>query len=164
MELLSPSIGLIFWMTVGFLILLFLMKKMAWGPILKMLKERESGIEDALRSAEKAKEEMAALQASNEKIIHEAKAERDALLKEAREIKETIIAEAKATANKEGDRLLAIARENIQNEKAAAVTDLKNQVAQLSIEIAEKILKNELSSDEKQKALLNNLLDDVNVN
>lgn len=164
MELLSPSLGLIFWMTLCFLILLFLLKKMAWGPILKMLKERETGIANALDSAKKAKEEMAALQASNEKILNEAKVERDKLLKEARDIKDSIIAEAKSNANKEADRLLAIARENIQNEKAAAVTELKNQVAKLSIEIAEKILKEELSSTDKQKALVSNMLNDVNMN
>ncbi len=164
MELVKPSIGLIFWMAVSFSIILFLLKKFAWKPILGMIKEREESIENALAAAEKAKEEMKALQSNNERILAEARAERDTLLKEAREIKDKMIAEAKTTATKEGERLLAIARENIQNEKMAAITELKNQVATLSIEIAEKILKSELSSDEKQKTLVNTLLKDVNLN
>lgn len=164
MELVKPSIGLIFWMVVSFSIILFLLKKFAWKPILTMIKEREQSIENALAAAEKAKADMAVLQSDNERILAEARAERDVLLKEAREMKEQIISEAKGAATKEGDRLLKIARENIQNEKMAAITELKNQVATLSIEIAEKILKSELSSDEKQKSLVNNLLKDVNLN
>ncbi len=164
MELVKPAFGLVFWMVVSFGIIFFILKKFAWKPILNMLTEREESIQNALDSAKKAKEEMLALQAGNEKILQEAKLERDKLLKEARDIKDSIILEAKTTASKEGDRLLAIARENIQNEKAAAVTELKNQVAKLSIEIAEKILKEELSSTEKQKALVSNLLNDVNMN
>ncbi|MBL7884219.1 MAG: F0F1 ATP synthase subunit B [Bacteroidia bacterium] len=164
MELVKPSIGLIFWMAVSFSIILFLLKKFAWKPILGMIKEREESIENALAAAEKAKEEMKALQSNNERILAEAKAERDTLLKEAREIKEKMIADAKGIATKEGERMLNIARENIQNEKMAAITELKNQVASLSIEIAEKILKSELSSDEKQKSLVNTLLKDVNLN
>jgi F-type H+-transporting ATPase subunit b len=164
MELVKPAIGLIFWMALSFGIILFLLKKFAWKPILGMIKEREDSIENALASAEKAKEEMRTLQASNERILNEAKAERDQLLKDAREIKEKMIAEAKETATKEGERLLKAARENIQNEKMAAVTDLKNQVASLSIDIAEKILKAELSSDEKQKTLVTTLLKDVHLN
>jgi len=164
MELVKPSIGLIFWMAVSFSIILFLLKKFAWKPILGMIKEREESIESALAAAEKAKEEMKALQSNNERILAEARAERYTLLKEAREIKDKMILEAKTTATKEGERMLAIARENIQNEKMAAITELKNQVATLSIEIAEKILKSELSSDEKQKSLVNTLLKDVNLN
>jgi F-type H+-transporting ATPase subunit b len=164
MELVKPSIGLIFWMIVSFSIILFLLKKFAWKPILGMIKEREESIENALASAEKAKLEMKALQSSNERILAEARSERDALLKDAREIREKMISEAKNAANKEGERMLAAARENIQIEKNAAIADLKNQVASLSIEIAEKILRSELSSDEKQKTLVNTLLKDVNLN
>jgi F-type H+-transporting ATPase subunit b len=164
MELVKPSIGLIFWMIVSFSIILFLLKKFAWKPILGMIKEREESIENALAAAEKAKEEMRTLQANNERILHEAKAERDQLLKDAREIREKMIAEAKDAATKEGERLLKAARENIQNEKMAAVTELKNQVASLSIDIAEKILRAELSSDEKQKTLVTTLLKDINLN
>lgn len=164
MELVKPSIGLIFWMVVSFSIILFILAKFAWKPILGMIKEREESIESALASAEKAKEEMRALQSSNERILAEARNERDAMLKDAREIREKMIADAKGIASKEGERLLTTARENIQNEKNAAISELKNQVATLSIEIAEKILRSELSSDEKQKALVNTLLKDVNLN
>ncbi len=164
MELVKPSIGLIFWMFVSFSIILFLLQKFAWKPILNMIKEREESIENALAAAEKAKEEMKALQSSNERILAEARVERDAMLKDARDIKDKMIADAKGIASKESERLLQSARENIQNEKMAAISELKNQVAVLSIEIAEKILKSELSSDEKQKSLVKNLLQDVNLN
>ena len=162
--LLNPSYGLIVWTLVAFLTVLFLLKKFAWKPILNSLKEREDFIQNALNSAEKAKEEMKELQSNNERILNEAKAERDTMLKDAREIKEKMITEAKSIASKEGERLLKTARENIQNEKIAAIAELKSQVATLSIEIAEKILKSELSSDEKQKSLVNTLLKDVNLN
>lgn len=164
MELVKPEIGLVFWMFVTFLTVLFLLRKFAWKPILGILKDREESIQNALDSAKKAKEEMAALQASNERILNEARAERDALLRDAREMKDGIIAEAKAKATKEGERMVAIARETINNEKMAAITELKNQVAMLSLEIAEKILKEELSSPEKQKTLVKAYLDDVNLN
>lgn len=164
MDLIVPSIGLIFWMTVTFLIVFLLLRKMAWKPILASLKERENSIQEALDSAQKAKEEMQALQASNEAILLQARNERDKLLKEARETKEGIIAEAKAGAQKEADKIMQSARESIQGEKAAAMDELKSQVAKLSIEIAEKIIRTELSTDEKQKALVNTLLDEVNLN
>lgn len=164
MELVKPSIGLIFWMVVSFSIILFLLKKFAWGPILGMIQEREESIETALAAAEKAKEEMNNLKSDNERLLAEARNERDLMLKDAREIKEKIIAEAKTAATTEGDKIMTAARTNIQNEKVAAIAELKNQVAVLSIEIAEKILKSELSSDEKQKSLVSNLLKEVNLN
>src|ERR1700741_255862 len=117
MELVKPAFGLIFWMCISFGIIFFLLKKFAWKPILNMLSERETSIQNALDAAEKAKEEMKALQSNNERILAEAKNERDSMLKEAREIREKMIAEAKGLAAKEGDRLLKAARENIQNEK-----------------------------------------------
>jgi len=164
MELVKPAFGLLFWMLISFGIVFFILKKYAWAPILKMLKEREDGIQTALDAAKKAKEEMAALKSGNERILIEARAERDALIKEAREIKEAIIQEAKAKAVKEVEKLMASARENINTEKMAAITELKNQVAVLSMEIAEKILKEELSSQDKQKTLIKALLEDVNLN
>ena len=164
MDLIVPSIGLIFWMTITFLIVFLLLRKMAWKPILASLKERENSIQEALDSAQRAKEEMAALKSSNEAILLEARNERDKLLKEARETKESIIGEAKAGAQKEADKIMQSARESIKGEKAAAMDELKNQVAKLSIEIAEIIIRTELSSDEKQKALVNTLLDEVNLN
>jgi F-type H+-transporting ATPase subunit b len=162
--LLNPSYGLIVWTLVAFLTVLFLLKKFAWKPILNSLKEREDFIQNALDSAERAKEEMKTLQSNNERFLIEARAERDQLLKDARDVREKMISDAKGIASKEGERLLKSARENIQNEKMAAITELKNQVAVLSIEIAEKILKTELSNDEKQKSLIKNLLQDVNLN
>ncbi len=162
--LITPSIGLIFWTTIVFLLLFFILAKFAWKPILKAVKEREESIEGALKSAEHAKKEMESLKAGNEKILAEARAERDSLMKDARDMKDSIINEAKVKAQKESDRILASAREQINNEKNAAITDLKNQVATLSIDIAEKILKSDLASDEKQKALVSSLMKDVNLN
>ena len=163
-SLITPGIGLIFWTTVVFLLLLVLLGKYAWKPILNAIKTREEGIEKALASAESALNDMRELKSNNEKILAEARNERDALIKEAREAKDSIINEAKSKAQKEADRIMAAARDQIINEKNAAVTELKNQVATLSIEIAEKILRSELSSDEKQKTLVNNLMKDVNLN
>lgn len=164
MELVKPAFGLVFWMIVSFSIILFILRKFAWKPVLTMIKERENSIEEALLSAEKARKEMKELQSNNEKILAEARAEKDNMLKEAREIKESIISEAKAKAKEEADKMILSARETIKNEKSAAVSELKNQVAILSVEIAEKIIKQQLSSDEKQKELLNNLMKDISLN
>jgi len=164
MGLVTPALGLVFWTTLAFLTVLFLLKKMAWKPILESIKEREKSISDAIESAKKTQEEMARLKASNEDLMKQAREERDVILKEARDIRDGIVAEAKTKATQEADRILAAARENIKNEKMAAVSELKNQVAVLSIEIAEKILKNELSKDDKQKALVNNLVEEINLN
>jgi|SRR6185436_8790305 len=163
-KLIQPEIGLIFWMTLSFLVVLFLLGKFAWKPILKALSDREQNIEDALNTAKKAKEEMVALKADNERLLTEARAERDSMLKEARDAKDNIIAEAKGKAQSEANKIMASARESINNEKMAAITELKNQVARMSIEIAEKILRHELSQDEKQKALVENLLKDISLN
>lgn len=162
--LLSPSYGLIVWTLLAFGIVLFLLKKFAWKPILNSLDEREKSIQGAIDEAKKAREEMASLKSDNEKILIQAKTERDIILKEARDIREKMIAEAKEKATVEADRLTTIARENINNEKMAAITELKNQVAHLSIEIAEKILKQELSEKDKQKSIVKNLLEDVKMN
>ena len=164
MELVTPGIGLIFWMTISFLILLFLLKKFAWVPILGMLKEREDSIENALHEAGKAREEMKQLKSSHEQLLREAKDERDAILREARVIKDSIIEEAKQKATEEHNRILESAREAIHFEKMAAITDLKNQIAQLSIEVAEKVLKHELSDSNKQKELADNIINQMNLN
>jgi F-type H+-transporting ATPase subunit b len=164
MELVKPEFGLIFWMSISFLIVVFLMRKFAWGPILSSLKERETSISDALNAAKKAKEEVANMTAENERILQEARNERDVLLREAREAKDQIINESRAKAQVEGDRLITLAREAITNEKMAAITDLKNQVAYLSIEIAEKMIRQKLSNDEQQKALVQEMLKDVKMN
>ena len=164
MELVTPAIGLVFWMCVTFLTIFFILKKFAWKPILNMIKEREDSIESALQAAEKAKLEMKELQAGNERILAEAMAERDNLLREARETKDAIVNEAKTKAKAEADKLINQALESIKNEKMAAITELKNQVAALSIEVAEKILKEQLSTEEKQKVLASNLLKEVKLN
>ena len=154
MELVTPEIGLIFWTTIVFLLLLIVLKKYAWKPILAAVDERNKSIEDALKAADKAKKEMLALNTDNERILIQAKKERDALLKEGREIKDNIIAEAKDKAKLESDKILITAKEQINNEKMKAITELKNQVAEMSIDIAEKILKSELSDKNKQKELI----------
>jgi len=160
----EPGVGLIFWTTIVFLLLVGILGKYAWKPILGAVKEREEGITKALASAESALNDMRELKAANEIILTQARTERDAMLKEARETKDSMIAEAKVKAQSESDRIMTSAREQISNEKNAAIAELKKQVAVLSIEIAEKILKSELSNDEKQKALVSNLMKDVNLN
>ncbi|PBQ32001.1 ATP synthase F0 subunit B [Sphingobacteriaceae bacterium] len=163
-SLIEPAVGLIFWTTITFILLLFLLGKFAWKPILSAIKTREQSIETALKSAESALNDMRELKAANEIILTQARTERDAMLKEARETKDSIVAEAKLKAQTEGDRIMSSAREQIAAEKNAAIADLKKQVAILSIEVAEKILKSELSNDDKQKALVSNLMNDVNLN
>ena len=141
MDLVTPDIGLVFWTTLVFLIVLVILRRMAWKPILNAVNEREESIENALAAAEKAKEEVANLKADNERILQEARVERDSILKEAREMKDAIVAEAKEKATAEGEKMIASAQEAIDNQKQAALTELKNQVADLSIEIAERILR-----------------------
>ena len=152
------SIGLFFWQTIIFILLIFLLKKFAWKPILDAVNEREEGIKNALLSAEKAKEEMASLQSDNEETLKKARSERDSLLKEAREIKQQLIDEAKNEAKNEAKKIISQAQETIQNEKNAAIVDLKNQVASLSIDIAEKVLKEKLSDDQSQMNLVKDLV------
>lgn len=164
MQLVTPGIGLIFWMTLTFLIVFFLLKKFAWGPILGIIKEREQSIEKALRAAEIAKEDLKLFQEQNEKLMAQARVERDEMMKEARETKDKIISDAKQKATDEANRILAGARDEIKAEKQAAINEIKNQVALLSVEIAEKIIKTELSSESKQKALMDNLIAEAKLN
>ncbi len=164
MELVKTAFGLVFWMLVSFSIIVFLLKKFAWPVILGSLNEREKSITDALNAAQKAKEEMANLKADNEKLLAEARNQRDLILKEARDAKESIINEARSKATEEADRLTRLSREQITNEKMAAITELKNLVASLSIEIAEKVIRQQLSTDDKQKQLVQDLLKDVKMN
>ena len=158
------SLGLFFWQTLLFVILIFVLKKYAWKPILSAVEEREEGIKNALDSAEKAKEEMKNLNADNERILHEAKLEREILLKEAREMKEKIINEAKESANHDAEKILTTAKEQIRNEKLKAITELKNEVANLSIEMAEKILKSELSDKKAQSDMIERTLKQKDLN
>ena len=164
MELVQPGIGLIFWMTLSFSALIFILAKFAWKPILQGLKEREDSIDEALNAANKAREDMKALKFSNEELLKEAKEERDVIMKEARAIKDKIIDEAKDRAGIEAARIVEAAKESIQYEKMAAITDLKNQLATLSIEIAEKVLKVELSAKDKQRDLVDRLIGEVKFN
>jgi len=155
------SIGLFFWQTIIFVALILLLKKFAWKPILDSVNEREQGIKDALLSAEKAREEMASLQSDNELTLKKARAERDALLKEAREIKQKVIDDAKTEAKIEAKKIITQAKEAIQNEKNSAIVDLKNQVADLSVDIAEKVLQSKMSEDKAQMSLVKELIKDV---
>jgi F-type H+-transporting ATPase subunit b len=158
------SFGLFFWQILIFLLLLWLLRKFAWKPILKAVNDREEGIKDALDSAEKAKLEMQNLQADNEKLLQEARTEREAMLKEAREIKAKMIADAKDEAKTEADKMIANAQEAIESEKKSAIAELKEEVASLSLQIAEKVVKNELSDKEKQLKLVDEMLGDAKLN
>lgn len=164
MELVKPEIGTIFWMSLVFLTLIFLLGKFAWGPIMKTLKEREDTISDALKAAEKAKDEMSKLQADNQKILAEAKAERDLLLKEAREIKDKMISEAKGQAATEAAKLIETAKQAIESEKMAAINQIKTQIAELSVEIAEKILSKELSDKKNYDEVIGKSLENMKLN
>ena len=158
------SSGLFIIQSVIFLILLFVLGKFAWKPILEAVNEREVSIQDALNQAQLARDEMKNLKAENEHIIREAKAERDAILKEAREIKDNIIAEAKESAKVEGDKMIENARQSITAEKSAAMADIKAQIGALSVDIAENILQKKLDNSEAQNELVTNYLNNSNLN
>lgn len=156
--------GLFFWLILIFVGLILLLKKFAWKPILDAVNDREEGIRNALLSAENAKREMQNLTADNEKLLAAARAERDLMLKEAREMREKMIADSKADAQAEGARMIEQAKTTIQAEKNAAMSELKAQVSTLSLEIAEKLLKTELSNKDSQKQLVEKMLGDVTLN
>ena len=155
------SFGLFFWQMILFLLLLFLLKKFAWKPILDALNSREEGIKTALDEADKARQEMVDLKSRKEHILKEARIERDTLLKDARMIKDKMITEAKDEAKAQSNKIIEQAKQTIENEKLAAITELKNQVAELSIGIAEKIMKDELSSKDKQVKLIDKMLEEA---
>jgi F-type H+-transporting ATPase subunit b len=163
MNFTSPE-SLIFWTTIVFIVFFLLLRKFAWKPILGAVKSREDSINTALESAEAARREMQDLTATNERILQEARMERDAMLKEAREMREKMIAESKADAIAEGDRMIEQAKAAIQAEKNAAMSELKAQVSTLSLDIAEKLLKTELSNKDSQKQLVEKMLGDVTLN
>ncbi|MDN3723130.1 F0F1 ATP synthase subunit B [Aequorivita sp. SDUM287046] len=158
------SPGLFIMQTVILLVLIFLMVKFAWKPILNSLNEREEGIQGALDAAEKAKLEMQNLQADNEKLLQEARSEREAMLKDAREIKTKMIADAKEEAKSEADKMIVQAQTAIESEKKAAIAEMKQTVASLSLEIAEKVVKHELSDKDKQLELVDQMLGDAKLN
>jgi F-type H+-transporting ATPase subunit b len=158
------QLGLFFWLLVIFVGLVFLLKKFAWKPILDAVNEREEGIKNALLAAENAKKDMQNLKADNEKLLAEARAERDLMIKEAREIKEKMIADAKSEAQAQGEKMIDQAKASIESEKNAAMAELKNQVSSLSLEIAEKLLQDELSNKESQTKLVEKMLGDAKLN
>jgi len=158
------SIGLFIMQTILFVGLIFLLKKFAWKPILDAVNEREEGIKNALLSAENAKKEMQNLKSDNEKLLADARLERDAMIKEAREIKEKMVNDAKTEAQVAGQKMIEQAKASIESEKNAAMAELKAQVSTLSLDIAEKLLKEELSNKEAQTKLVEKMLGDVKLN
>jgi len=164
MDLILPDFGLSIWTAIVFCLLLVILAKFIWKPILSAVNEREKSIADSLELAEKTKAEMKALQAQNENLLKEARAERDKIVKDAHEVASKMVEESKAHAKNEASKILASAQQAIEMEKSAAMQELKDHVAVLSIEIAEKIIKSELASDDKQKALATKLAADINLN
>mgnify|MGYP006156799441 CR=1 FL=1 len=164
MDLVTPSIGLVFWTSISFLFLFFILRKAAWKPMLGAIHERERSIEDALNKADLAREEMARLTNQNEELLKQARIERDAILKEAKELKDQIVADAKNLAQAEGTKLIEKAKVEINNQKIAALDEVKNQVAALSLDIAEKVLRKQFEDKKSQDALVSDLLKDVKLN
>lgn len=164
MDLVTPAIGQLFWGGLVFVILLILLKKFAWKPILTAVDDREKSIQESLDVARKTNAEMKQLQAQNENLLKEARVERDLMMKDAATTGKQMIADAQVAAKEEAGKLIAEAQRVINSEKAAAMSEMKTHVAALSLEIAEKVIKGELASDAKQKALAEKLAEDINVN
>ncbi|MCE7996534.1 MAG: F0F1 ATP synthase subunit B [Roseivirga sp.] len=164
MELLTPGSGLIIWQAIIFLALILLLKKFAWGPIISSLKEREVGIEESLAAAEQAKSEMASLKSDNEKLLKEARLERDVMLKDALTTANKIKEEAREETSKISSKMIEDAKATIENEKKAALADIKTQVSLLSLDIAEKLLRKQLGNEKEQKALVDEFVKDLNLN
>ncbi|HET7178747.1 MAG TPA: F0F1 ATP synthase subunit B [Chryseosolibacter sp.] len=164
MDLLTPGVGLIFWQVVVFLLLVLLLAKMAWKPILRSIKEREQTIQEALDTAEKARHEMAQLKSDNEKLLHDAREERERILREARDIASRIRDDAEQDAKKSAEKIVEDARAAINIEKQAALKEVKVQVAMFSLEIAEKLMKKNLSGDKAQKELVASYMQDLKTN
>lgn len=160
----TPGLGLIFWTTIVFLLLFLLLAKFAWKPIVAAIRKRNEAIDIALQAAEKARLEMAQLQVNNEQLLKEAQKERDIILAEARKVRDKIVEEAGVKAKEETERIIAAAQENIHFEKMAAITELKNQVAVLSLEIAEKIIQENLAGDAKQQELAQKMAGEISFN
>ncbi len=164
MQLLTPGFGLIFWTLLSFIIVFLILKKFAWKPILNSLNEREKGIADSLATAEKIKAEMALMKSENEALLVKAREERAQMLKEAKETKDKIIGEAKEQAKVETNKIIADAQSAINQQKMAAITDLKNQVGNLVVEVSEKILRRELNNKDEQEKYIKELADSVKLN
>lgn len=164
MDLLLPHLGLIVWTVLAFLIVLFILKKFAWKPILNGLNERESTIANAIASAEKVKQEMAQLKSENEALLAKAREERSAMLKEAKEIKDKMIQDAKEEAKAQASKIITEANASIHHQKMAALTDIKNQVGKMVVEVSEKILRKELSDKAKQEGYIKELAENIKLN
>lgn len=164
MDLILPSSGLIFWQLIAFLALLFILIKFAWKPMLAALEEREGSINDALKAAEQARSEMANLKAENEKLLADARLERDTILKKAQDASVKMIEDAKNEASKVAAQQIENAKAVIETEKKAALTEVKNQVAQLTLEVTEKLLRKTLSDEKAQKALVDEFVNDIKLN
>lgn len=164
MDLLLPHLGLIVWTLLAFMIVLFILKKFAWGPILKGLNDRESNIANSLATAEKVKLEMAQLKSENEALLASAREERAAMLKEAKDIKDKMINDAKEDAKVQAAKIINDAHASIQNQKMAALTDIKNQVGKMVIEVSEKILRKELSDKSQQEGYIRQLAEEIKLN
>jgi F-type H+-transporting ATPase subunit b len=164
MDLVTPGIGLIFWTGIIFAILLFALSKFAWKPINNMISKRNQSIEDALNQAELAREEMKRLHSDNEKILAEARIERENMIQEARAIKDQIVGQAKDEAKAEVDKIKKSAKQEIEAQRAAALEEIRNQVLELSVLVAEKVIRKELKSGPEHEQLIDNLLKDVKLN
>jgi len=164
MSLINPDVGLIFWMTLSFLILLVLLRIFAWKPVLKMLHEREEKINTALNEANLAREQMKQLTADNERLLSEAKDERDAILNEARKVSQKMYDDAKTKAQEESQRIIASAKQDIIIEKQKAIADIRNTIAEISLEIAEKVVENEFSDKQKHQQYISKRVDALNFN
>lgn len=164
MELVKPGIGLIFWMTITFSIVLYLLSKFAWKPILQSIREREDSINNALNAADEARKQMDALKSDNEKLLVEARKERDRMMKEANDMKDSIIGQARKSADEESRRIVANASEAIERAKINAMNELKQQVAELSVDMAEKILRKKMEDRTQQEAFVNDNLKSISLN
>lgn len=164
MKLITPDFGLLFWTALVFILLMFLLTKFAWKPILGMVTAREQKITEALELAEKTKSEMKLLAAQNEQLLQEARAERDAMIKDAKEVATKMVEDSKAKAKEEAEKVMAASMQSFESEKSAAIAELKTQMASFSLEIAEKVIRGELANDDKQKALAQSLASDINLN
>lgn len=164
MELVTPAIGLLFWTGLTFILLVAILRRFAWKPILDGLRIREDGIADSLNEAKKAREEMENLKAENQKLLDEARKEREQMLKDALAAATKIKEEAKADADKQADKIISDARATINTEKEAALAEVKNEVAKLSLTVAEKLLRKNLSEDKEQQALVDGFIKELNVN
>jgi len=164
MDLLTPELGLFFWTLVAFLAVLFILRKFAWKPILASLGEREKGIADSIATAERVKGEMSQLKSENEKLLAQAREERTMMLKEAKEMKDKIVGDAKEQAKEEANKIIIDAQQQIQQQKMAALTEVKNEIGTLALEVAEKILRKQLSASEGQEAYMNMLAENIKLN